>query len=109
MESLRLQKPFEVTKSNHPPSSSTVLTAEPRPQVPHPWVWFFGHFRNGDSLQACPWQPVLMLDNPLPEEISPNTQSKHALVQPQAVSPCPVTCYVEETPGEDEPTWLQTP
>lgn len=50
-----------------------------------------------------------MLDNPLPEEISPNTQSKHALVQPQAVSPCPVTCYVEETPGEDEPTWLQTP
>ncbi|KAK4812332.1 hypothetical protein QYF61_017109 [Mycteria americana] len=42
-------------------------------------------------------QPVLpMLDNPLGEEKFPNIQSKPPLVQLEAISSCPITCYLGE-------------
>jgi len=36
------------------------------------------------------------LDNPFGEEIFPNNQSKSPLVQLEAVSACPVTCYLRK-------------
>ena len=44
-----------------------------------------------------------MLDNPFSEEIFPNIQSKPPLVQLEAVSSCPITCYL----GKETPTPLQ--
>ena len=45
-----------------------------------------------------------MLDNPFSEEIFPNIQSKPPLVQSEAVSSCPITCYL----GEETNTHLVT-
>ncbi|KAK4826388.1 hypothetical protein QYF61_008059, partial [Mycteria americana] len=41
-------------------------------------------------------QPVPMLDNPLGEEKFPNIQSKPPLAQLEAISSCPITCYLGE-------------
>ncbi|KAK4823850.1 hypothetical protein QYF61_007498 [Mycteria americana] len=38
--------------------------------------------------------PVPTLDNPFGEEIFPNIQSKPPLVQLEAISSCPITCYL---------------
>jgi len=35
-----------------------------------------------------------MLDNSFGEEIFPNIQSKPSLVQHEAISSCPITCYL---------------
>ena len=48
--------------------------------------------------QPLPGQPVLILDNPLGEEIFPNIQAKPRLVQLEAISSCPITCYLGEEP-----------
>ncbi|KAK4832495.1 hypothetical protein QYF61_023542 [Mycteria americana] len=49
--------------------------------------WRHNHF---------PGQPVPMLDNPFSEEEFPNIQSKPPLAQLEAISSCPVTCYLGE-------------
>ncbi|KAK4827829.1 hypothetical protein QYF61_021913 [Mycteria americana] len=41
-------------------------------------------------------RPVPMLDNTFGEEILPNFQSKPPLAQLEAISSCPVTCYLRE-------------
>lgn len=52
--------------------------------------------RDGDSTSLR--QPVPMLDDPLHGENCPNTQSKPSLVQPKAISSCPIAyCLGEET------------
>ncbi|KAK4830776.1 hypothetical protein QYF61_013609 [Mycteria americana] len=49
-----------------------------------------------------------MLDNPLGEEIFPNTQSKPPLAQLEAISSCPITCYLgEETDPHPSTTSFQ--
>ncbi|KAK4806827.1 hypothetical protein QYF61_005623 [Mycteria americana] len=40
--------------------------------------------------------PVPMLDHPFGEEIFPNIQSKPPLVQLEAISSCPIACYLGE-------------
>ncbi|KAK4819909.1 hypothetical protein QYF61_014644 [Mycteria americana] len=40
--------------------------------------------------------PLPMLDNPFGEEIFPNIQSKPPLVQLEAISSCPIACYLGE-------------
>ena len=45
-----------------------------------------------------------MLDNPFSEEIFPNIQSKPLLVQFEAISSCPITCYL----GKETNTHLTT-
>ena len=45
-----------------------------------------------------------MLDNPFGEEVFPNIQSKPPLVQLEAVSSHPITCYL----GEETNTHLAT-
>ncbi|KAK4832004.1 hypothetical protein QYF61_020442 [Mycteria americana] len=50
----------------------------------------------GWGLNHFPGQPVPMLDNPFGEEIFPNIQSKPLLAQLEAISSCPITCYLGE-------------
>ncbi|KAK4832389.1 hypothetical protein QYF61_022244 [Mycteria americana] len=53
-------------------------------------------YLQGWRLNHFPGQPVPMLDNPLGEEKFPNIQSKPPLVQLEAISSCPITCYLGE-------------
>ncbi|KAK4821603.1 hypothetical protein QYF61_025180 [Mycteria americana] len=50
----------------------------------------------GWRLNHFPGQPVPMLDNPFGEVKFPNIQSKPPLVQLEAISSCPITCYLGE-------------
>ncbi|KAK4826677.1 hypothetical protein QYF61_010686 [Mycteria americana] len=52
--------------------------------------------REGWRLNHFPGQPLPMLDNPLSEEKFPNIQSKPPLAQLEAISSCPITCYLGE-------------
>ncbi|KAK4815185.1 LOW QUALITY PROTEIN: hypothetical protein QYF61_021045 [Mycteria americana] len=54
------------------------------------------HAPEGWRLNHFPGQPVPMLDNPLGEEKFPNIQSKPPLAQLEAISYCPITCYLGE-------------
>ncbi|KAK4821205.1 hypothetical protein QYF61_015773 [Mycteria americana] len=56
----------------------------------------FRHLLEGWRLNHLPGQPVPMLDNPFSEEKFPNIQSKPPLVQLEAISSCPITCYLGE-------------
>ncbi|KAK4809954.1 hypothetical protein QYF61_002911 [Mycteria americana] len=58
----------------------------------------------GWRLNHFPGQPVPVLDNPLGEEKFPNIQSKPPLAQLEAISSCPITCYL----GEDTNPHLST-
>ncbi|KAK4820802.1 hypothetical protein QYF61_006927 [Mycteria americana] len=53
-------------------------------------------YLQGWRLNQFPGQPVPMLDNPLGEEKFPNIQSKPPLAQLEAISSCPITCYLGE-------------
>ncbi|KAK4828781.1 hypothetical protein QYF61_000806 [Mycteria americana] len=50
----------------------------------------------GRRLNHFPGQPVPMLDNPFSEVKFPNIQSKPPLAQLEAISSCPITCYLGE-------------
>ncbi|KAK4832035.1 hypothetical protein QYF61_020550 [Mycteria americana] len=50
----------------------------------------------GWRLNHFPGQPVPVLDNPFSEEKFPNIQSKPPLAQLEAISSCPITCYLGE-------------
>ncbi|KAK4824612.1 hypothetical protein QYF61_016881 [Mycteria americana] len=53
-------------------------------------------YLQGWRLNQFPGQPVPMLDNAFSEVKFPNIQSKPPLVQPEAISSRPITCYLEE-------------
>ncbi|KAK4818698.1 hypothetical protein QYF61_017919 [Mycteria americana] len=81
------------------PSSPTVNLTLPRPplhHVPKHLIQTSFKYLQGWRLNHCPGQPVPMLDNPSGEEIFPNIQSKPPLAQLQAISSCPITCYLGE-------------
>ncbi|KAK4815351.1 hypothetical protein QYF61_000183, partial [Mycteria americana] len=65
----------------------TVRVTEHSHRLPREAGWRLNHF---------PGQPVPMLDNPLGEEKFPNIQSKPPLAQLEAISSCPITCYLGE-------------
>jgi len=46
--------------------------------------------------QPSPWEPVPMLYNSFSTEIFLNIQSKPPLMQLEAISTCPIACYLEE-------------
>ncbi|KAK4818760.1 hypothetical protein QYF61_018932 [Mycteria americana] len=50
----------------------------------------------GWRLNHFPGQPVPVLDNPFREVKFPNIQSKPPLAQLEAISSCPITCYLGE-------------
>ncbi|KAK4827619.1 hypothetical protein QYF61_019544 [Mycteria americana] len=66
----------------------------------HPRIYRF----HGWRLNHFPGQPVPMLDNPFSEVKFPNIQSKPPLVQLEAISSCPITCYL----GEESDPHLST-
>ncbi|KAK4826595.1 hypothetical protein QYF61_010357 [Mycteria americana] len=58
--------------------------------------WSLTPEAKGWRLNHFPGQSVPMLDNPLSEEKFPNIQSKPPLAQLEAISSCPITCYLGE-------------
>ncbi|KAK4817079.1 hypothetical protein QYF61_027910, partial [Mycteria americana] len=90
-------------------SSPTINLTLPRPPLHHvPKHLIQTSFKcfQGWRLNHFPGQPGPMLDNPFREVKFPNIQSKPPLVQLEAISSCPITCYLGE---ETDPTSLQPP
>ncbi|KAK4814532.1 hypothetical protein QYF61_022021 [Mycteria americana] len=80
-------------------SSPTINLTLPRPplhHVPKLLIQMSFKYLQGWRLNHFPGQPVPMLDNPLGEEKFPNIQAKPPLVQLEAISSCPITCYLGE-------------
>ncbi|KAK4817835.1 hypothetical protein QYF61_000670 [Mycteria americana] len=80
-------------------SSPTVNLTLPRPPLYHVskhLIQMSFKYLQGWRLNHFPGQPVPMLDNLLGEEKFPNIQSKPPLVQLEAISSCPITCYLGE-------------
>ncbi|KAK4818296.1 hypothetical protein QYF61_010438 [Mycteria americana] len=79
--------------------SPTVNLTLPRPplyHVPKHLIQMSFKYLQGWQLNHFPGQPVPMLDNLFGEDIFPNTQSKPPLAQLEAISSCPITCYLGE-------------
>ncbi|KAK4827957.1 hypothetical protein QYF61_022659 [Mycteria americana] len=79
--------------------SPTVNLTLPRPplyHVPKHLIQTSFKYLQGWRLNHFPGQPVPMLDNPFSEVKFPHIQSKPPLVQLEAISSCPITCYVGE-------------
>ncbi|KAK4830233.1 hypothetical protein QYF61_009300 [Mycteria americana] len=69
----------------------------PREVVESPSLEVFkGRLDEGWRLNHVPGQPLPMLDNPFSEVKFPNIQSKPPLPQLEAISSCPITCYLGE-------------
>ncbi|KAK4828376.1 hypothetical protein QYF61_026114 [Mycteria americana] len=80
-------------------SSPTINLTLPRPplhHVPKHLIQTSFKYLQGWRLNHFPGQPVPMLDNPFSEEKFPNIQSKPPLAQLEAISSCPITCYLGE-------------
>ncbi|KAK4818814.1 hypothetical protein QYF61_019743 [Mycteria americana] len=80
-------------------SSPTVNLTLPRPPlhyVPKHLIQTSFKYLQGWRLNHFPGQPLPMLDNPFSEEKFPNIQSKPPLAQLEAISSCPITCYLGE-------------
>ncbi|KAK4825179.1 hypothetical protein QYF61_024659 [Mycteria americana] len=80
-------------------SSPTINLTLPRPPLHHVskhLIQTSFKYLQGWRLNHFPGQPVPMLDNPLGEEKFPNIQSKPPLAQLEAISSCPITCYLGE-------------
>ncbi|KAK4809951.1 hypothetical protein QYF61_002908 [Mycteria americana] len=87
--------------------SPTVNLTLPRPplyHVPKHLIQTSFKYLQGWRLNHFPGQPVPMLDNPFSEVKFPNIQSKPPLAQLEAISSCPITCYL----GEETNTHLST-
>ncbi|KAK4823556.1 LOW QUALITY PROTEIN: hypothetical protein QYF61_003300 [Mycteria americana] len=80
-------------------SSPTVNLTLPRPplhHVPKHLIQTSFKYLQGWRLNHFPGQPLPMLDNPFSEVKFPNIQSKPPLAQLEAISSCPITCYLGE-------------
>ncbi|KAK4807192.1 hypothetical protein QYF61_024312 [Mycteria americana] len=80
-------------------SSPTVNLTLPKPplhHVPKHLIQTSFKYLQGWRLNHFPGQPVPMLDNPFSEVKFPNIQSKPPLAQLEAISSCPITCYLGE-------------
>ncbi|KAK4817034.1 hypothetical protein QYF61_026040 [Mycteria americana] len=80
-------------------SSPTVNLTLPRPplnHVPKHLSQTSFKYLQGWRLNHFPGQPLPMLDNPFSEEKFPNIQSKPPLAQLEAISSCPMACYLGE-------------
>ncbi|KAK4814505.1 hypothetical protein QYF61_021568 [Mycteria americana] len=88
------------------PTVNRTLPSPPLHHVPKHLIQTSFKYLQGWGLNHFPGQPVPMLDNPFSEEKFPNIQSKPPLVQLEAISSCPITCYLGE---ETDPTSLPPP
>lgn len=91
IEPLRLKKTFNI-KSNCEPSTAKP-TAKPCPYAPHLHILLIPP---GTVTQPLLWAACAMPDNPLSEDIFLYIQSKPHLVQLEAISSCPILCYLGE-------------
>ncbi|KAK4821922.1 hypothetical protein QYF61_004925 [Mycteria americana] len=93
--------------------SPTVNLTLPRPplhHVPKHLIQTSFKYLQGWRLNHFPGQPGPMLDNPFSEVKFPNIQSKPPLVQLEAISSRPITCYLgEETDPHLSTTSFQQP
>ena len=85
-------------------SINLTLSTPPLNHVPKLRIYMSFKRLQGWCLNHLPGQPVPMLYNSFSEELFPNTQSKPSLAQLEAISPCPVACYL----GEETNTHLTT-
>ena len=72
--------------------------------VPQCHVYTSFRYLQGWCLNRTLEQPVPVPDSPFTEEIFPNIQSKPPMAQPEAISSCPISCYL----GEETNTHLAT-
>ncbi|KAK4818570.1 hypothetical protein QYF61_014706 [Mycteria americana] len=90
-------------------SSPTVNLTLPKPplhHVPEHLIQTSFKYLQGWGLNHFPGQSVPVLENPFSEEKFPHIQSKPPLAQLEAISSCPITCYLGE---ETDPTSLPPP
>ncbi|KAK4827587.1 hypothetical protein QYF61_019489 [Mycteria americana] len=78
------------------PAVNVTLPRSPLYHVPKHLIQTSFKYFQGWRLNHFPGQPVPMLDNPFSEVKFPNTQSKPPLAQLEAISSCPITCYLGE-------------
>ncbi|KAK4831242.1 hypothetical protein QYF61_016474 [Mycteria americana] len=78
------------------PTINLTLPRQPLHHVSKHLIQTSFKYLQGWQLNHFPGQPVPMLDNPLGEEKFPNIQSKPPLAQLEAISSCPITCYLGE-------------
>ncbi|KAK4824387.1 LOW QUALITY PROTEIN: hypothetical protein QYF61_014047 [Mycteria americana] len=83
-----LPPPTQPLSARTGPREALGAMPEGEPGPTHPEAgWRLNHF---------PGQPVPMLDNTFSEVKFPNIQSKPPLAQLEAISSCPITCYLGE-------------
>ncbi|KAK4817862.1 hypothetical protein QYF61_001531 [Mycteria americana] len=87
------------------PTINVTLPSPPLHHVPKNLIQTSFKYLQGWRLNHFPGQPVPMPDNPFSEVKFPNIQSKPPLVQLEAISSCPITCYL----GEETDSHLSTP
>ncbi|KAK4819028.1 hypothetical protein QYF61_024182 [Mycteria americana] len=78
---------FVIEKTILERTLSVIFVSAPDNSIPSLMGWRLNHF---------PGQPVPMLDNPFSEVKFPNIQSKTPLAQLEAISSCPIACYLGE-------------
>ncbi|KAK4828375.1 hypothetical protein QYF61_026113 [Mycteria americana] len=78
------------------PTVNLTLPSPPLHHVPKHLIQTSFKYLQGWRLNHFPGQPVPVLDNPFSEEKFPNIQSKPPLAQFEAISSCPITCYLGE-------------
>ncbi|KAK4810562.1 hypothetical protein QYF61_004525 [Mycteria americana] len=78
------------------PTVNLTLPRRPLHHVPKHLIQTSFKYLQGWRLNHFPGQPVPMLENPFSEEKFPNIQSKPPLAQIEAISSCPITCYLGE-------------
>ncbi|KAK4833008.1 hypothetical protein QYF61_027110 [Mycteria americana] len=78
------------------PTVNLTLPSPPLNHVPEHLIQTSFKYLQGWRLHHFPGQHVPMLDNPFSEEKFPNIQSKPPLAQLEAISSCPITCYLGE-------------
>ncbi|KAK4819936.1 hypothetical protein QYF61_015557 [Mycteria americana] len=78
------------------PTVNLTLPSPPLHHVPTHLIQTSFKYLQGWGLNPFPGQPVPVLDNPFGEVKFPNIQSKPPLVQLEAISSCPITCYLGE-------------
>ncbi|KAK4829457.1 LOW QUALITY PROTEIN: hypothetical protein QYF61_004675, partial [Mycteria americana] len=87
------------------PTVNLMLPSPPLHHVPKHLIQTSFKYFQGWRLNHFPGQPVPMLDNPFSEVKFPNIQSKPPLVQLEAISSHPITCYL----GAETDPHLTTP
>jgi len=87
IETFRLEKTSKFIESNRKPNTAKMPTPNcvPKRHIYTFQGWWLHHF---------PGQPVPVLYNPFREDIFPNIKSTPPLVQVEAVSSQPITCYL---------------